>query len=298
MQQPNIELAKSRDLGEMITDTFTFIKQNFKPLLKAVLTFCGLFLLATAAAYALQQIKIFEMQRELLGNQGYQSFDSTFDRFGIEYLLSMLFGITTTIIMMLTVLSYMALYKQKGNIPPTNSEIWVYIKYYFLRTLLATFVLSILMVLAFVLCVLPGFYVYPIFGLVFPIMVMENASFGYAYKRSFVLIKNNWWLTFGTLFVMSLIMYVGFMIFSVPTIIITFVNLLTHGSKTTITSAPLVIITTVFQYMGFILYVLPLVTLGLCYYNLNEIKEGTGLIDRINQFGTHNPNDNLPAEEY
>jgi hypothetical protein len=71
-----------------------------------------------------------------------------------------------------------------------------------------------------------------------------------------------------------------------------------HGSSSAASSVPVVSVTTFIQQLGHVLYVLPLVSLGLCYYNLNEIREGTGLIDRINQFGTKRPDDNLPAEEY
>ncbi|MFD1258473.1 hypothetical protein ACFQ3S_16830 [Mucilaginibacter terrae] len=297
-QQQKIELAKTRDLGETISDTFVFVKQNFKPLFKAVFTFCGLLLLATAVTYSLQQVKLFEYQKRIFDNQGFQSFDTMFDRFGIEYFLSMFFIMLNYSLMTNVVLSFMALYKQKGNIAPTNNELWDHIKYYFIRIFVGTFVLSILSVLATVLCIAPGVYVSPIFGLVFPIIIMENTSFTYAFNRSFNLIKNNWWTTFGTLFVMMLIVYIGYMIFSFPTIIITVINALTHGTKTAATSAPVLIVITLVQQLGQVLFILLLVALGLCYYNLNEIKEGTGLNDRINQFGTHHPDSNLPAEEY
>lgn len=298
MQQQNIELAKIRDLGENISDTFVFVKQNFKPLLVTVLTFCGLFILATAAMHAIQQVKVLELQKQALENPGYQSFDSFFDRFGLETFLSLFFMLLSYALMTTTVLSYMALYKQKGNIAPTSAEVWAYIKYYILRVLGGSILLSILLIIASALCILPGVYVYPIFGLIFPIMIMENGSFGYAYKRSFSIIKDNWWTTFGVLFVMAIITYIGFLIFSFPAIILSIINLLTHGTRTAATSTPVAVITAVIQQAGLIIYVLPLVSLGLCYYNLNEIKEGTGLNDRINQFGTHRPDSNLPAEEY
>ncbi len=298
MQQPNIELAKTRDLGENISDTFSFIKQNFKPLFKAVLTFCGLLIIASAAAYSMQMLKVYDLQRRVFQNQGFDRFDSFFDRFGIEYALSMLFLLLNYSLMTTIVLSYMTLYKQKGNIPPTNDEIWSHIKYYILRIMGSMVLLTVLLFAATMICLFPGVYFYPIFGLIFPVIIMENASFGYAYKRSFSIIKDNWWTTFGTLFVMGIITYIGYMIFSFPTIIVTIINALTHGSQKTASSVPVTVITAVIQQLGQIIYVMPLVSLGLCYYNLTEIKEGSGLIDRINQFGTTNPDANLPAEEY
>ncbi len=295
MQQLKIELAKTRDLGEAISDSFTFISQNFKPLFKTVLTFCGLFILASAATYALQQLKLMDLQQRLFDNKG-QTFDTMADRFGIEYVLSMFFMLSSYTLMSTTVISFMALYRQKGNIVPTTEEVWGYVKYFFLRVLLGAVVLTILLVLASALCLIPGIYVYPIFGLVFPIMIVENASFGYAFNRSFKIINNNWWSTFGTLFVITLIMYVGFMIFSVPNIIISVLGELTHGK---VSASPIfTVIGSLLQQFAQILYVLPLVTLVMCYFNLTEIQEGSGLIDRINQFGSSSPDNHLPAEEY
>jgi len=295
MQQPKIELAKTRDLGEAITDSFTFISQNFKPLFKSVFAFCGLFILASAATYALQQVKVLDLQKRIFDNK-YETFSTMSDRFGIEYVLSMFFILLSYTLMSTTVISFMALYKHKGNIAPTTEEVWGYVKYFFLRVLLGVVVLTVLLVIATALCLIPGVYVYPIFGLVFPIMVIENASFGCAFNQSFKIINNNWWSTFGALFVMGLIMYVAYLIFSIPNIIISVIGVLTHGRVTT--SPILTIIGSLLQQMAQILYVLPLVTLVMCYFNLTEIKEGSGLIDRINQFGNHSPDNHLPAEEY
>lgn len=295
MQQPKIELAKTRDLGEVISDSFTFISQNFKPLFKTVFTFCGLFILASAATFTLQQLKVLDLQKHIFENK-YETFDTMSDRFGIEYILSMFFVLLSYTLMSTTVISFMALYKQKNNIAPTTEEVWGYVKYYFFRVLLGTVVLTLLLGAATLLCIIPGVYVYPIFGLVFPIMVVENASFGYAFNRSFKLINNNWWSTFGALFVMFLIMYVAYMVFSIPTIIISVISALTHGR---VSSSPtFTVIGSVLQQIGQILYVLPLVALVMCYFNLTEIKEGSGLIDRINQFGSNSPDNHLPAEEY
>src|ERR1700748_2410241 len=54
---PNIELAKPRDFGEIINDTFAFVRQNLKPLLKYFFIFCGFFILASAATSILIQGK-------------------------------------------------------------------------------------------------------------------------------------------------------------------------------------------------------------------------------------------------
>lgn len=52
-----IELLKTRDFGEVITDTFVFIRENFKPLIKCFVIFCGFFVVASAVFSAIQQAK-------------------------------------------------------------------------------------------------------------------------------------------------------------------------------------------------------------------------------------------------
>lgn len=296
-KQPNIELSKNRDFGELITDTFAFLKQNFKPLLVMFFTFNGLFLLAMVVLNILQYTNASSLQQDMMESRPVFT-QSRFANFGLLSVVAGLVAFLNYTLISTTVLSYMALYREKGNQPPSTSEVWGYIKYYFMRLLGSSFLLGILLVIGFVFCVIPGVYLYPIFGLVLPIIVMENASFGYAFNRSFKLINDNWWTVFGALFVIGIIMYTGFMVFSLPVIIITVINFFTHHSATTATSLPLYIINIFLQTAGQMVVIVPVVTSVLCYFKLVEIKESTGLLNRINTFGTGHNHDDLPAEEY
>jgi hypothetical protein len=56
--EPNIELAKPRDFGEIISDTFLFIRQNFKGLLKSFFIFCGFFMVAGAVSMSIMQVRM------------------------------------------------------------------------------------------------------------------------------------------------------------------------------------------------------------------------------------------------
>ncbi|MBS7566079.1 hypothetical protein KHS38_16850 [Mucilaginibacter sp. Bleaf8] len=295
--QQKIELAKARDFGEIINDTFMFVKQNFKPLFKIILTFCSFFLLALIVLQYLQQAKILGLQQRMQNDpEAAASFDVP-SLFGVEYFLTLIFSYLTQTILLTTVLSYIALYRDKGNIAPSPAEVWGYIKYYFLRIIGSIFVIGILMGLGFVLCIIPGIWLSPILSLIFPIIIFENTSLGYAFNRSFSLIKDNWWATFGALFVMLLIISLGVGILMVPGMIVTAALSLTHLHDASSLFTPLTIIMSVLQTLGFVLAALPIVTLALCYFNLNEKKEGTGLMDRINSFGKQ-PDTDLPAEEY
>ena len=54
----NFELRKVRDFGELISDTFLFVKENLKPLLKATFQICGFFVLAMLVLSVMQQLNL------------------------------------------------------------------------------------------------------------------------------------------------------------------------------------------------------------------------------------------------
>jgi hypothetical protein len=315
----NLELSKIRDFGEIITDTFTFIRQNYKPLIKCFFVFCGFFLIGGSVFSAMQQAKAVNVINGISTFQSnsnlYES--SRFAQFGIEYFLDLLFLLFNYIAMHVTVYSYICLYKVKGNIAPTVSEVWGYFKYFFFKILGSGFLLVLLLAAPIVVCsisttflhlpitvilillsIILIVYLYPILALVFPVMIFENTSLRYAYNRSFRLFKDNWWITFGTLVVIGLIVYFAFMAIMVPLTILNFSNLFLHPKGGLHISSTLTIITSIVQHIGQVFYIVPLITLSLCYFNLTERLDGTGLMERINQLGSTGPDSNLPVEEY
>ncbi len=296
---PNIELAKARDFGEIINDTFIFTRQNFKPLLKYFFIFCGFFLVATAATSILTQINMVRT----INNFNPNSFDngtrpSPFYFMTPTYFLSLFFTLLEYIAITVTILCYMTLYKQKQNQAPELDEMWGYIKYYFLKIFGSAIVLTILIIVALMFCLIPGIYLYPIMALVFPIMVVENTSFNYAFGHSFKLIKDNWWATFGVLVVVAIVLYVATMILVVPASLLSAGSLFLHFTRGSAMSVTAVIITTILAKTATVFQILMIVASCLCYFSLTESKEGTGLIERINQFGTSHPDTNATPEEY
>jgi hypothetical protein len=130
-------------------------------------------------------------------------------------------------------------------------------------------------------------------------MVIENTSFGYAFSQSFKLIKDNWWSTFGALVVVYIIIYVASLVVVIPSALLNagslFMRLTKGGPPVTL---PVAILSTILQQVSHIFQIIMVVAIALCYFNLTESKEGTGLIERMNQFGTSNPDANITPEEY
>lgn len=296
----NIELAKPRDFGEIINDTFTFIRQNFKPLLKYFFIFCGFFIVASAALTILIQIRALNITDNINPN-GFedQSFFSREMSLIWTGLLLALLLVFEYVAVNVTVLCFITLYKQKQNTIPTVEEMWGYIKYYYLKILGCTILLYILMIVGFMLCLVPGIYLAPIFALIPPIMITENTSFGYAFNHSFRLIRDNWWSTFGVLVVVYIILYVINLVISLPSTIFGAGNVFLHLTKhTSAVTLPVAILTAVLQSFTHFFQVLMVVAVSLCYFNLTETKEGTGLMERINQFGANTPDPGAAPEEY
>ena len=295
-----IELAKPRDFGETITDTFGFVKQNFKPLLKYFFIFCGFFLVATFAIMVLTEVKALSFASYTTSTDSFDEAGNLSRMFSLlsGYLLLFVFIILNYVAINVTVLCFMTLYKQKQNTIPTTEEMWGYFKFYYLRVLGSSVLLYILMILGFAFCLIPGIYLSPIFALIPPIMVMENTSFGYAFNQSFRLIKDNWWVTFGTIVVIYIILYVVNLFVSIPAIILGVGNVFLNLKNSRALSLPVAIIISLLRTVEYLFQMLVVVAVGLCYFNLHESKEGTGLMERINQFGAGQSHTDTTQEEY
>jgi hypothetical protein len=294
MTQPNIELAKVRDFSAIINDTFMFLRQNFKPLLRCFFTFCGFFLLATIVTSAMQQLKMNDLVGGVRDNPGPVGVFNTGYQFGLTVIVTLFFTLLTYTAILVTVLAYMVIYKEKGNMPPTNEEMWGYFKYYYLKILMFVFLNGIIIVIGCVFCIIPGVWLYPIMSLTLPIVMFENSTYGYAFNQAFRLIKENWWVTFGALFIMGFIVGISAAIVTVPAALWSQFSMIMHWPGSNIAA----ILTAVVSHLALVLYILPVITLALCYFSLNEQKEGTGLMARINQIGETKNDSNLPAEEY
>lgn len=286
-----IELRRIRDFGEIINDTFTFLKQNFKPLFLSLLVICGFFVLVGTVTTAFSQIAI------------YDSVDASQARdynnglkVGLGVFANALVTVMSQFFIYLTTLCFVAVYLEKKGGKPTAQDVWNYFKYYFFRSLGSAFLLMILGGLGFLFCLIPGIYLMPIFYLVLPIMVMENATFNYSFNKSFKIIKDYWWTVFGIIFVCSLIVSVCSSIATVPLSIVSSMRLFVSMKYV---SWPIMIFFSMLQNILMLTYAIPTIAIVLCYFSLEERKDGTGILERIEMFGSHtDKTDDLPAEQY
>ncbi|ETZ19664.1 hypothetical protein [Pedobacter sp. V48] len=292
-----LEFRKLREFGEIINDMFQFIKQNFKPLMKTYIYLCGFFVLAGMLAAIMYQVGL---QKIGFGYGGNQANANPFNRFGqlftFNYFVVIIFSVLNYTAIVVSTLSFIALYVQKGNQAPSVEEVWAYFKYYFLRVFGSSIAISIFLIVCLLFCGLPFFYVFPAMSLFYSIMVLENGSFEYSFSRSFKLLKDQWWVTAGVILVIWIITYACMSMASMPAIILTMVSAFTKASGGM--STLIIVVSTVIQYVCQVFMVLPVIGVTLCYFNLVERLDNTGLLERISQLGKSETDLNSTPEDY
>jgi len=298
MKEP-LEFRKIRDFGDIINDSIAFIGQNWKPLLKSVAVICGFFILASLAMSIVEQMKLMNIMNDKLDvAKAYQNYGSSpfATIFTWSYFLTLLLNILTYTSIPLTIYCFITLYVEKGNTAPEVEEVWSYFKFYFWRVFGSGILLGIGFIIAFIMCVIPGIYLLPAFSLVVPIIVLENGTLGYSFSRSFQLVKDNYWLVLGIIVVVFIIYFTASFILVLPINIITVGSVVTTGHKLTTTY---VILNSIAAHISIVFSIINPIAVAVCYYSLTEQKEGTGLMDRIEQLGkADNNQEQASSEEY
>lgn len=92
------------------------------------------------------------------------------------------------------------------------SDLFIGFKQNFLNIVIYSIITSLLVTIAFLMCILPGFLVAPFFLLGYPILLFENASAIDAMKKSFSIAKENYGTFLGTTLLGGLISFSGLLL--------------------------------------------------------------------------------------
>jgi len=291
-----IEFRQIREFDGMISGTLLFIKQNFKPLLKSVIYLCGFFMLAGIISTVFTDVQINGLSQNFEDGDYNENVSSWSTLHMMRLILRGVFMVLNYTALYTCVLSFVALYVEKGNVAPSVEEVWSYFKYYFFRMMWGGIAISVLWVICFVCCFIPGIYVTPALFVFYGVVVLENQDFSTAFSRAFALVKNNWWITFATIFVMLIITTLFTSITLIPSYIIILGSYFSQGGEAMQQGFQIFI--AVSQHLSQIFLIIPLVTTAFIYYNLVERKESFGLMNRISEFGKGSNQVAQADEEY
>lgn len=299
--EQKIEMRKMRDFSAKINATFEFLRQNFKPLFKAIAYIAGPAILAQGVVYGYYNRSVINLTSA--GQQGNGIF-SFLGEFSLWLGLTLLLGGIAYVILVAVVGEYVRIYDSKP-FPSTIevTEVWDGVKGYLFSLTGALIVSAIVIMVGIVLLILPGVYVMIVLSLMAPVIIIERKSMGESFTRSFSLITDKWWSTFGLLFVTGLISgFMGYM-FAIPQFIFTFLITFNSVSENP-TVQPLwyevglILSSTLYMTGAAFLRAIPILAIMFQYFNLVERKEAAGLMSKLDTFGqTPQPNSAADAHE-
>lgn len=296
MAQQQVQLRKLRDFGENINDTFQFIRQEFKPLLKSFFLIGGVFILTVGIINGIYQSQMGNIVDLLMGRRLERDAGiSPISRIiNPTYFLVIFSSLINLIAMRVTIASYLKVYDQKGS-SPEFIEVWNEFKRYFLLILLYSLLLLILLIVGFILCIAPFVWLATVLAPFDLVVVIENESLGGAFNRCFTIIKENFWN--------SLLIYIiAYLIYSFSSGIISFFAALIAGViayfTTRDTHSTVGIATGILNIFSFSFYIIFYVSVGMQYFNLAERADGTGIRRRLENLGRSQGPEHASEEQY
>jgi hypothetical protein len=291
MQQSYQEFKQVREFGDLFSDTFAFISNHWKSF------FGGFFKLAWPYIVI-----------ALIGNTYYQV-DVTDNFFGqalsnsqnpfsffIEFIPSIfLLGISS---FLLTVVSYAyvnlyikAFIENKEEIDLKSIQDELYSKLLSVMGLQLLVILSI--IAGSIICFLPGIYLLVPLSFALSVYLFENKSVTDAYAHTFQLIRDNWWITFAAILVMSILIAVAGGIFQLPVVLYTMIKTATSVQETDpqqainslSTDNVIVTLNAIASFASYVFNLAFIIMTVYIYFNLNERQFGTGSFEQIDELG-------------
>ncbi|WP_028375519.1 hypothetical protein [Leeuwenhoekiella sp. MAR_2009_132] len=298
-----IHFKKQRELGDILSDTFKFLRLEYKPLFKALMRNAAIpfiILIAISAYFTSISADISFLNFETIN-----ATDIILPIIAILIAVLFYYGVLYG-----TILNYIKLYIQNEGVVDQN-ELKSAVKSQLGGLTGLSFGLFFTILFTFIILIAPSMAINYIFGglilfflffafiyfsttvsLSFPVKVFKETNIVNSVKDSFRLIKGEWWMTFATILVMGLLVYVANIVFSVPVIIYSLVKTFTSADQISQGDVSGMIdwvyitlnaISTAIQYILAGIYA---IAIAFIYFNLNEKINQTGTFETIDSIGS------------
>lgn len=293
MTDQYIEFKKQRELGEILSDTFAFLRNEFKPFTSTFFKIVGPYILIMMIALAIYMYYIGNSFSLLLFNSDIAPNVLLMLLIGGLYVASIIVVYTMA---QSTVLHYIRSYANgKGKIDFNTIRSEVYAS--FLKFIGLGFLVAICFMAGLLFCFIPGIYLWVPLSLAFAVMVYNRLSATEAFSYSFTLVKDYWWITFATMLVISIIVYIASYAFALPTVIYNWMKMgiLTgeidaEGIMDVFKDPIYILLNIIGTVAQFLLNIISIVAGVFIYFNLNERKNFTGTYERIQRLGENRDN--------
>lgn len=278
-----INFHETREFGDLINVTFQFIRQNFKPLGKALLFIAGPFVLLTGLFTSTVLIKVFTKFHP----GQITSFGSWLNSMAPFSMLNYVFLFITNAVMAGVVYEFIVSYDKFGPEGFTFNDLLEDLKSDSLHILGIAFLSALIITAGVFLFLLPGIYLAIILSPVIIVSLYEQKGFFESFERCRRLLSGYWWFTFSYIIVLGVIQSVLAFLIGLPHSILTDIMVFNSASGSLSHSSQIILMaTSILTAVTNFLYTIPMIGIAFHYFNLLERKEGTGLMGRIDELNS------------
>ncbi|WGH76316.1 hypothetical protein P8625_03895 [Tenacibaculum tangerinum] len=282
MHKEYIEFKKERDLGSIISDAFKFIRLEGKQFFLTILKIAAIPIVIAVASMIFYMMSMASMMSE--------DASAIAGMMGAAFLMIIAYTVAYVFINLAGMYYIKSYIDNKGHVNKeeikenTKAKFWSFTGFGFLAALI--------IFASAMLCFFPVFYTATALSLGASILVFENETATEAIGKSFDFIKGVFWETFGVIFVVGLLVGVLGYVFQIPAIIYQFAKMgISIGSDDpseimNIYGDPIYLLLNLVAIVGnFLFYSITLITNVFLYFDINEQKNLTGTIEKIDSLG-------------
>lgn len=288
-----MQFKKSRDLGEIISDTFSFFRLHGKPFFTVFFKHVGpLILLVTLLSAYLQYSTSSLMSGFGEGNEDLVNdfkIENFIAQFSVVGLLNILAALVTYAMSISCVLYSIKSVIQHNEI--IEAEVVQQMRQKFWSFIGASFLIGISVFVGALFCLLPGIYLAITLSIIYAVMVFKDLPVVDAYTECFKLIKQNWWMSFLTLIIIAILVSIIGGIFQVPLIIMGIVegvSSVRSGVDPDLAFGDnwlYIIFFIIATIASYVLQTITVISTALIFFNLDEFHNNTGQLEEIEQLG-------------
>ena len=268
MSDKEIQFQKVRETGEIINDSFEFLREEIRPVSKLILRYVLPFILVYGGLQVYIQMKV-------LGSIDFSDPESFLGDIGPIYtniLLASLFAVFVQSLLAGTFYSYVEIYvrKGKGNFDPADIGPALFSNT--LVALGANLLLYFITLIGVILCILPGIYFANSLSPLVIVLFMEKKGLADALSRTWRLVHTQWWNTFLLNVLGVVIIYAAGFVVTLPA---SFVGGMSaaggfQGDKITTFPDWYWVLSGLSTVVSALLWVVPYTFLAFQYFNLKE----------------------------
>jgi hypothetical protein len=211
----SVKFYQKRDFGDNLNAGFTFIRENFKPLFKTVVSVAGPFGLLSIIFTLFWTSSIYDGIETMETTASESPFAAVASFFGGSFFLYFLSSLAFSLFGFLSVVGYVKLHFQNKELPVATADIWRECLSHVGALLLVGILFYLGMVVGFIFLLIPGIFLAVYWSLAPYLTVLENKGLS-AFGRSAELLRGNWWRTFAYLLVVIIIAVVVSLVFALP----------------------------------------------------------------------------------